>query len=204
MLLAVLCTPLSSLAAKPAMSTTTDNASASPTHLAELQQRFGPSPSALAVIIDVSSQMLSLYRGDQQLGSWPVSTSQFGTGNRQNSQKTPLGVHRIERKFGADAPLGTLFRARRNTGHTVTILKDDRAADGDYVTSRILWLKGLEPGVNEGPGIDSYRRYIYIHGTAEEGRIGRPASHGCIRMRNRDVIDLFQHVPVGTLVEIRR
>ncbi len=204
MLLALLWTPVSSIATQPAMSATTDNASATPAHLADLEQRFGPSPGGVVVIVDVSSQMLSLYRGDQQLGSWPISTSQFGIGNRLNSQQTPLGVHRVARKIGAGAPLGTLFRARRDTGRTVTILKDDRAADGDYVTSRILWLKGLEPGVNQGPGVDSFHRYIYIHGTAEEGRIGRPASHGCIRMRNRDVIDLFQQVPDGALVEIRR
>lgn len=177
--------------------------SVSAAHLAELQRRFGPSPDGLVVIVEVAAQHLSLYRAGERVGQWPVSTSEFGIGNRRNSQRTPVGVHRIARKIGDDAPLGTLFRARRNTGRTVTILEDDRRADGDYVTTRILWLEGLEPGINKGPGIDSFERYIYIHGTAEEGRIGRPASHGCVRMRNRDVIDLFDQVPAGTLVEIR-
>ena len=81
---------------------------------------------------------------------------------------------------------------------------DDSPAEGDYVTTRIMWLEGLEPGINKGPGIDSFKRYIYIHGTPEEGRIGRPASHGCIRMRNADVIRLFDDVAVGTLVDIVR
>lgn len=200
-LVALLATPLTVNAA-PAMS------QASPTpvsaaYLQELQQRFGPSPRHQVVIVDVSEQQLSLYRDGRRIGHWPVSTSQYGIGNRQNSLRTPLGVHRVARMIGADAPAGTLFEARRNTGRTVTILKDDRPADGDYVTTRILWLEGLEPGVNKGAGIDSFQRYIYIHGTAEEGRIGRPASHGCVRMGNQAVIELFDRIQEGTLVEIR-
>ncbi len=170
----------------------------------ELEKRFGPSPNGEVIVVHVASQTLDLYKHDQLAGSWPVSTSMFGVGSRANSQKTPLGVHRVARKIGAGAPPGTLFQARRDTGRTVPIYTDDRRSEGDYVTTRILWLKGLEPGRNEGKGVDSYHRYIYIHGTPEEGRIGRPASHGCIRMRNHDVIDLFNQVAVGTLVDIVR
>lgn len=200
-LVALLATPLT-INAAPSMSQSSPPP-VSAAHLQELQQRFGPSPNHQVVIVDVSEQQLSLYRDGQRIGHWPVSTSQYGIGNRQNSLRTPLGVHRVARMIGADAPLGTLFEARRNTGRTVTILKDDRPADGDYVTTRILWLEGLEPGVNKGAGIDSFQRYIYIHGTAEEGRIGRPASHGCVRMGNQAVVELFDQVQEGTLVEIR-
>ena len=201
-LVALLATPLLSTAAPP-MSQTSDPHTVSAAHLQELLQRFGPSPNQQIVIVDVSEQQLSLYQDGRPVAHWPVSTSQYGTGNRENSLRTPLGVHRVARMIGADAPVGTLFKARRDTGRTVTILTDDRAADGDYVTTRILWLEGLEPGVNKGPGIDSFKRYIYIHGTAEEGRIGRPFSHGCVRMDNRAVIELFDRVREGTLVEIR-
>lgn len=202
LLVALLATPLS-ISAAPAMPERPDSATVTPAHVAGLLQRFGPSPRNQVVIVDVSEQRLSLFRDGEPVGQWPVSTSRYGIGNRENSQRTPLGVHRVARMFGDDAPLGTLFKARQNTGRTVEILKDDRAADGDYVTTRILWLEGLEPGVNKGPGIDSYQRYIYIHGTAEEGRIGRPFSHGCVRMTNEAVVALFEQVQEGTLVEIR-
>lgn len=201
-LVALLATALTSTAAPP-MPQSTDHSAVPAAHLKELQQRFGPSPDGQVIIVDVSDQQLTLYRDGRRVAQWPVSTSQFGTGNRANSQQTPLGVHRVARMIGADAPVGTLFRARRDTGRTVEILKDDRAADGDYVTTRILWLEGLEPGVNKGAGVDSFKRYIYIHGTAEEGRIGRPFSHGCVRMRNDAVVKLFDQVKQGTLVEIR-
>jgi hypothetical protein len=170
--------------------------------VARLEQRFGPSPGGYVIIVHVPAQRLDLYRHGARIASWPVSTSRYGVGNRENSEKTPLGVHRIAKKIGAGAPLGTLFRARRDTGRTVPIHTDDTPADGDYVTTRILWLKGIEPGVNEGKGVDSYHRFIYIHGTPEEGRIGRPFSHGCIRMRNRSVVELFRRVKIGTLVDI--
>jgi len=174
-----------------------------PALAADLERRFGASPDHTVLLVDVSEQSLTLLRGGAPLARWPVSTSRHGTGNREHSQRTPLGVHRVARKIGDGAPLGALFRARRDTGRVVEILTDDRAADDDYVTTRILWLEGLEPGVNRGPGIDSFARYIYIHGTAEEGRIGRPASHGCVRMRNADVVELFDRVEVGALVVIR-
>lgn len=167
-----------------------------------LEQRYGPSPGGYVIIVHVPEQRLDLYHHGKKVASWPVSTSRYGTGNRKNSERTPLGVHRIAKKIGAGAPLGTLFRARRDTGRTIPIITTDQAAAGDYVTSRILWLRGVQPGIDEGGDVDTYSRYIYIHGTPEEGRIGRPFSHGCIRMRNADVIKLFRQVKVGTLVDI--
>jgi len=99
--------------------------------------------------------------------------------------------------------LGAIFKARQNTGRIAQILTGaDERSTADNVTTRILWLDGLEPGVNKGGNVDSYERYIYIHGTDEEGRLGNPASHGCIRMRNADVIDLFNRVDEDTLVVI--
>lgn len=158
------------------------------------------------IIVEISEQKLYLYDGEQERADklvidYPVSTSKYGIGSQARSNKTPLGRHRIEKKVGHSAPKGTIFKGRQNTGRIALM---NRKGAGDVITSRILWLKGLEPGLNAGPGIDSYKRYIYIHGTAEENKIGRPASHGCVRMYNKDVIDLFDRVPEGTLVDIRR
>lgn len=162
------------------------------------------------IIVDISAQKLSLYRSCKLLEnklvessfivSYPVSTSKYGIGNQARSNKTPLGLHRIEQKIGANVPSGMIFKARQNTGKIAEI---NQAGAGDLVTTRIMWLKGLEPNINQGAGIDSYQRYIYIHGTVEENKMGQPASHGCIRMNNLDVIKLFEQVKEGTLVDIR-
>ena len=100
-------------------------------------------------------------------------------------------------------PINTIFIARSNTGRKAKIINDSSDSDNDFVTSRILWLDGLEDGVNRGPGVDSYDRYIYIHGTHEEGLIGQKASHGCIRMFNKDVIYIYNKVNQGTKVLIK-
>ncbi len=151
------------------------------------------------IIIDVSEQKLYLYKMNNELiKDYPISTSKYGIGSKANSGKTPLGLHKIENKIGNDAPIRTIFKGRKNTGRIANINKET----GDLVTSRIMWLKGLEIGKNLGTGIDSYKRYIYIHGTAEESKIGQPASHGCIRMFNLDVIDLFNRVRENTSVNI--
>jgi len=155
--------------------------------------------------IDVSEQQLHLYchygNNQKEVKTYSVSTSKSGIGSRAGSNKTPLGQHVIEQKIGDGASLGTIFKARRNTGRIATL---NAPGAGDLVTTRIMWLRGLEPGKNSGSGIDSYRRYIYIHGTAEENKIGQPASHGCVRMYNRDVIDLFDRVTEGTEVYIKK
>ncbi len=113
-----------------------------------------------------------------------------------------MGKHQIHSKFGENAELGAIFKGRINTGEIVEIILEERSKGNDFVTSRIMWLEGLDEGLNRGAGIDSYSRYIYIHGTDEEGLIGQKASHGCIRMKNADVIELFEHVEVGTIVNI--
>ena len=115
---------------------------------------------------------------------------------------TPTGMHRIAEKIGADAPLGMIFKGRQPTGEIANIVTDDLAGELDLITTRILWLEGLEPGINQGEGFDSHARYIYIHGTPEEGRLGHTVSRGCIRMANRDILELFDLVEPGTLVYI--
>lgn len=154
------------------------------------------------IIVDASDQRLYLFERNQLKLNFPVSTSAVGVGSAEGSNRTPLGLHRIAEKFGDGEPIGMIFKARRPTGQLADIQTKPIKGDGDDVTTRIMWLQGLQPGINEGKGVDSHARYIYIHGTPEEGLIGRPESHGCIRMNNTQVIELFNQVPVGTLVDI--
>jgi len=147
--------------------------------------------------IKISNQMLYVNAGDKIKKSYEVSTSKYGVGNKMGSNKTPLGLHRIAGKFGRNARLGAIFKKRRLTGKLVKL-----GAGGDLITTRILRLEGLDKGINKGKGIDSFQRCIYIHGTPEEKLIGKPVSHGCIRMRNRDIVELFSLVKRNTLVEI--
>ena len=155
------------------------------------------------IIIDISEQRLYLIKNSSIIESFPISTSKFGEGSTENSFKTPLGNHKIKDKIGDNADLNTIFVSRINTKRKASIISEDIDSDDDHVTSRILWLDGLEDGLNRGKGIDSYNRYIYIHGTHEEGLIGQKASHGCIRMFNNDVIYLYDIVKEGTNVYIR-
>ena len=155
------------------------------------------------IIVDISEQRLYLYSNNYLIQSFPVSTSKYGEGQTENSFKTPLGLHEIKEKIGHKAPINTIFTARVNTNKRADVQIKQNDTEDDFVTSRILWLDGLEDGINRGLGVDSYNRYIYIHGTHEEGLIGQKASHGCIRMFNNDVIELFDIVSEGTKVQIR-
>lgn len=152
--------------------------------------------------IDISQQRLYLKQDDDLIKSYPISSSKYGEGSTENSNMTPLGLHVIKEKIGTDVPINTLFISRINTKRTVNIENSRNKTKDDHITSRILWLDGLEEGKNKGKGVDSYSRYIYIHGTHEEGLIGEKASHGCIRMLNNDVIDLYNYVNIGTEVYI--
>ena len=152
--------------------------------------------------IDISQQRLYLKKNDDLIKSYPISSSKYGEGSTENSNMTPLGLHVIKEKIGTDVPINTLFISRINTKRTVYIENSRNKTKDDHITSRILWLDGLEEGKNKGQGVDSYSRYIYIHGTHEEGLIGEKASHGCIRMLNNDVIDLYNYVNIGTKVYI--
>jgi lipoprotein-anchoring transpeptidase ErfK/SrfK len=148
--------------------------------------------------VDTGEQSLSVVENGSAARKYPVSTSRYGVGNVENSLKTPPGVHRVVEKYGHGAPPGRVFRDRLDTGETWTIGK----SGDNLVLTRILRLQGLEDGVNRGPGIDSYDRYIYIHGTNNETAVGSPASHGCVCMTNADVVELFDAVPEGTIVFI--
>jgi lipoprotein-anchoring transpeptidase ErfK/SrfK len=153
--------------------------------------------------VDISEQRLYLIENSLIKASYPISTSKYGEGSIENSFKTPLGKHSIKEMIGDEAEINTIFTSRVNTKRSATIIDQFQDTDNDYVTSRIMWLDGEEDGLNKGGNVDSFRRYIYIHGTHEEGLIGTKASHGCIRMFNYDVIELFNLVNIGTKVLIR-
>lgn len=169
----------------------------------DLKQRFPQSPISPVIIVSASKQKLFLIENKQLTESHIISTAEAGLGNKNGSNKTPLGIHRVSEKFGDNSKIGIIFKARKNTHIIAKILTEpNKRSKADNVTTRILWLSGMEDGINKGGNVDSHDRYIYIHGTDEEGRLGTPASHGCIRMGNQAVIDLFNKVPVGTLVSL--
>jgi len=153
------------------------------------------------IYVDSCNQTLYwLDKNELKNKSFPISTAANGLGNRFDSHKTPTGIHRIKQKIGGDAPAEMIFEAREPTGR---ICKNTDNQEKDEITSRIMWLDGLEPGFNKGGEYDSFSRYIYIHGTSDERRIGKPVSHGCIRMTNKDVIELYDSALVNDLVLIR-
>ena len=152
--------------------------------------------------VDIDMQNMYLLKKGTILRAFKISSSYYGTGSEVNSLKTPLGRHEIYKKIGEDLPINAILKGRVWNGAIANVITDDIDTDFDHVTSRILWLDGLEEGKNKGPGVDSRSRYIYIHGTAEEGLIGKPASDGCIRMYNSEVIELFGLVEEKTQVWI--
>ena len=160
--------------------------------LESIDPSYKKSDTLLYVDIDKQS-MIHLNKGKIQ-NVYPISSSSYGTGSEENSFKTPLGKHEIYKKIGYNLPENAILKGRVWNGAIADIIKEPIDTDFDHVTSRILWLDGLEIGKNKGKGIDSRNRFIYIHGTAEEGLIGKPASDGCIRMYNSDVIKLFDLV----------
>ena len=152
-----------------------------------------PAMAQPSIVVSVPDQTLALIEGGVVREKFPVSTSKFGLGDKPNSYATPLGSLEIASKIGANAPLGTVFKARKTTGE---ILKPN-APGRDPIVTRILWLRGLERG-----NARAFARNIYIHGTPVEQLIGRPVSYGCIRMRSRDVARLFGAVGVRTKVAV--
>jgi hypothetical protein len=161
---------------------------------------------AAALVVDGAAQRLYLlpncYQEEGHLSAWhwPISTAANGFGNQQDSGCTPVGLHRIAACIGAGEPCGMLFKSRLPTGQ---IIPDYTEPSGDFITTRILWLEGLEEGINRGLGCDSKARYIYIHGTPYSTLLGQPASAGCVRMHNHHIVTLFDLVQEGTLVWLR-
>lgn len=155
-------------------------------------EKRGMSSNGYLALIMTQNQRMILLHPDGTPKEYVISTSKFGVGNIENSNKTPLGWHRVNERIGHGRPVGAVFSSRAFTGKVIPRAQLTRAASEDMVLTRILWLEGLEPGKNSGKGIDSHDRCIYIHGTNQEQLLGQPSSHGCIRMFNEDVIELFE------------
>ncbi|WP_372843023.1 L,D-transpeptidase family protein [Psychrobacter sp.] len=158
------------------------------------------------IVINVAEQTLTLYQHDKEMNQYTVSTAKNGIGSQQDSGCTPLGKHFIAEKIGADEPINAVFIGRVPTGEIYSAELGKQHPDRDWILSRILWLSGMEEGVNKGSnsqgGCDTYQRYIYIHGTSDSEPMGVPLSHGCVRMRNKDMIELFAQIEEGTPVYI--
>lgn len=202
-----------------------------PPGLLERLEKPGVTETPRILVVDVAGQKLTIFDGRQPKSEHRISTALNGAGSRLNSHQTPLGLHRIKERVGKDAPPGAIFNSREFTGRiwrppapppvreepaTPRPTDAETAAapaavpvpESDLITSRILWLEGLDPGYNAGKDadgvvVDSHERYIYIHGTNHESDIGRPASRGCIRMLNAEVITLFDQTREGDLVWIQ-
>ena len=159
-------------------------------------------PASYSIEISISKQRLYLYEKNKLIRSFPVSSSAYGEGQIENSFKTPLGMHKIKFKIGTNVEKYHFFVSREHIAQKANIIHEYIDSEDDFITSRILWLDGLVEGFNKGTNVDSLNRYIYIHGTHEEGLIGEKASHGCIRMLNHDVLELYDLIPEETTVNI--
>ena len=157
----------------------------------------------MQIEISIAEQTLTVTDDhDEPLAQYPVSTALKGVGEKKDSFCTPRGEHIVRAKIGAGAPINSVFVSRRPTGEIWTPELGKQHPERDWILTRILWLSGCELGINRLGNVDSMQRYIYIHGTPDTEPMGEPHSHGCIRMRNNDVIALFDLAPVGTKVFI--
>ena len=161
-----------------------------------LGHELPPIPLPQQAVLMCPTAKRTVSRKYRVLEQFRCSTSKFGIGQIAGSNCTPLGLHRIAEKIGGGWPVGTVFQGRQPVGFTW------QGRPLASITTRILWLEGLEPGFNHGGQVDSHARYIYIHGTGDEPTLGRPASHGCIHLAAADLIPLYDKLPVGTLVWI--
>ena len=154
------------------------------------------------IFINITEQKLILYKNYNEIIKYTISTSKYGEGSEEGSNKTPVGAHYIKKYIGNNEDPLTIFHNRVPTGVKTKIINEKLSADEDIICSRILWLDGLEECKNKGSNVDSFSRYIYIHGTNEEGLLGEKSSHGCIRMGNSDIIDLCDKNICNSLVYI--
>lgn len=157
-----------------------------------------------SLLVSLKNQTLSVIHPKTMTHThiYPISSGAKGAGEWRDSEKTPRGWHVIRAKIGEKAAINTVFVGRRPTGERYSPLLAAQYPDRDWILTRILWLSGLEIGKNRLNEVDTMQRYIYIHGTPDETPLGKPGSHGCIRMRNADIVVLFNRVPVGTRVFI--
>ncbi len=156
----------------------------------------------MRIEVSILQQTLTVFDGTQILAHFSISTAANGAGCQKNSGCTPTGQHIIRAKIGEGAPINSVFVGRRATGEICSPELMAEFPNRDWILTRILWLSGTEVGVNRLGDVDTMQRYIYIHGTPDDVALGQPGSHGCIRMRNTDVIALFNMVPVGTPIHI--
>lgn len=164
--------------------------------------RLGIKPGERILAVRIGTATLQFFRRGELVRSYAISTSRRPPSNVRNSLGTPRGLHEIAERIGAGQPPGMVFKARVPTGrHFHEVLQSEPDRD-NLITSRILWLRGLEPGVNRGGEVDTYERYVYIHGTNHDDRIGEPLSSGCVLMRNLDIVEIYEEVRVGDLVWI--
>jgi lipoprotein-anchoring transpeptidase ErfK/SrfK len=152
--------------------------------------------------VNINKQTLSLFEGDDIIRQYTVSTAKNGPGEQMDSECTPRGKHIIREKIGEGRDINTVFIGRDATGELYHLELREQFPDRDWILTRILWLSGCEAGRNQGGNVDSYDRYIYIHGGPDDVAMGVPGSRGCVRMRNEDMIELFDKVIEGTTVEI--
>ena len=165
--------------------------------------RLGIKPGERLLVVRTSTATLQFFRKGELVKSYGISTSKRPPSNLKNSLGTPHGLHEIAERIGAGQPCGMVFKSRFPTGrHYSEVLTSEDGLNDNLITSRILWLRGLEPRVNQGGDVDTYERYVYIHGTNHEERIGEPLSSGCVLMRNLDIIELYEEVRVGDRVLI--
>jgi len=164
--------------------------------------RLGIKPGERILVVRIGTATLQFYRKGEQVKSYAVSTSRRPPSNVKHSLGTPRGLHEIAERIGGGQPIGMVFKSRSPTGRHFSEVLDREPAQDNLITSRILWLRGREPGVNLGGNVDTYERYIYIHGTNHDACVGEPLSAGCVLMRNLDVIELYEQVRNGDLVWI--
>ncbi len=159
--------------------------------------------SASHLKISLAKQRLDVTDASgQSISNYSISTAKNGAGERINSECTPLGWHVIDQKIGAGVTVGSVFVGRELTGEIYSKTLAQQYPNRDWILTRILWLSGLEPGVNQGGEVDTFSRYIYLHGTPDQSIMGLPGSHGCVRMHNEDIVDLFDRVHKGDKVLI--
>jgi len=165
--------------------------------------RLGIKPGSRLLAVRISTATLQYFREGELVKSYVISTSKRPPCNVKDSRGTPRGLHEIAERIGAGQPPGMVFKSRVPTGrHFNEHIDANPDAEHDLITGRILWLRGLEPGVNRGGDVDTYERYVYIHGTNHEDRIGEPLSAGCVLMRNLEIVELYEQVRGGDQVLI--
>jgi len=156
--------------------------------------RLGIKPGERVIVVHISTATMQYFAQGVLVKSYVISTSKRPPSNLKDSRGTPRGLHEIAARIGAGQPPGVVFKSRVATGHHYSEILEREPHQENLITSRILWLRGLEPGVNRGGNVDTYDRYVYLHGTNHEDRIGEPLSSGCVLMRNLEIVELYEQV----------